>query len=63
MVLVRQREHGLGEEFERRLAGLFAIGERVDLERELAHAGAHESAAYADVVAEIEQLVEREQGF
>ena len=49
VVLVGQREHGLGEE-----------GEVRDVDGELAGARAEEMAADADVVAEIEELVERE---
>ncbi len=49
VVLVGQGEHGLGEE-----------GEVRDVDGELAGAGAEEVAADADVVAEVEQLVEGE---
>ncbi len=48
MELLRQRQHGLGEE--RQL---------LDVDGELAGAGAEEIATDPDVVAEIEQLVER----
>ena len=47
--LLRQREHGLGEE-----------GQALDVHGELAGAGAEQVAGDADVVAEVEQLVERE---
>ncbi len=46
VILLRQREHGLGEE-----------GDGVNVHRELAGAGAEEIAGDADVVAEVEQLV------
>ena len=49
MKFFRQGEHGLGEE-----------GEALDVDGELAGAGAEEVAGDADVVAEVEQLVERE---
>ena len=49
VILLRQREHGLGEE-----------GDGVDVHGQLAGAGAEEIAGDADVVAEIEQLVELE---
>ena len=47
--LLRQREHGLGEE-----------GEALDVDGQLAGPGAEEVAGDADVVAQVEQLVERE---
>ena len=49
VIFLRQGEHGLGEE-----------GERLDVDGELAGAGAEEVAGDADVVAHVEQLVERE---
>ena len=49
MVLLGQREHGLREE-----------GERLHVHRQLAGAGAEEVARDADVVAQVEQLVECE---
>ncbi len=55
VVLVGQGEHGLGEEGD---AGL--LGRGGDVDGELAGAGAHEVAADADVVAEVEELVEGE---
>ena len=48
--LVGQREHRFGQE-----------GDARDFQRELAGACAHERAAHADVVAEVEQLVEFEE--
>ena len=47
--LLRQRQHGLGEE-----------GEPLDVHRQLAGAGAEQVAGDADVVAHVEELVERE---
>ena len=47
--LLRQREHGLGEK-----------GQPLDVDGQLAGAGAEEVAGDADVVAQVEQLVERE---
>ncbi len=58
MVLVRQREHRLRQEADGRFT---ADWQR--FQRELAGPGAHQLAADADVVAEIEQLVEREDVF
>ena len=49
VIFLRQREHGLGEK-----------GEPLDMDGELAGAGAEEIAGDADVVAEVEELVERE---
>ena len=51
VVLVGQGEHGLREE-----------GDAANVQGELAGAGAHEVAVDADVVAEIEELVEGEGG-
>ena len=47
--LLRQRQHGLGEE-----------GEALNVDGELAGAGAEQVARGADVVAHVEQFVERE---
>src|SRR5207253_9431508 len=47
--LVRQREHGLSKE--RQLA---------NVDRQLARPGPHHVTLYADVIAEVEQLVQRE---
>jgi hypothetical protein len=55
VVLVRQRKHGFGEKGECR-----KIIKAADVDCEFAGAGAEEMAADADVVAEIEQLVESE---
>ncbi len=49
MKLLRQRQHGLGEE-----------GQAVHVDGKFAGAGAEEIARDADVVAQVEQLVERE---
>ncbi len=56
VVLVGQGQHGLGEEGE----GSVACGGGADVDGELAGAGAEEVAADADVVAEVEELVEGE---
>ena len=55
VVLVGQGEHGLGEEGD---GG--AVADLFDVDGELAGAGAEEMAASADVVAEVEELVEGE---
>ena len=49
VIFFRQGEHGLGEK-----------GEPLDMDGELAGAGAEEIAGDADVVAEVEEFVERE---
>ncbi len=55
MVLVWQRQHGLGEEGK----GGFAI-DGTNVDGELAGPGAEEMAADADVIAEVEEFVKRE---
>jgi len=55
VVLVGQGEHGLGEDGE----GAQVV-EAADVDGELAGAGAEEVAADADVIAEVEELVEGE---
>ena len=63
VVLVGECEHGLGEEGECGAAFVAGEGDGSGVEGELAGAGAHEEAADADVVAEVEELVEVEEGF
>ena len=48
MILLRQRKHGLGQK-----------GQRLDMDRQLSCPGAEEVAGNANVVAHVEQLVER----
>src|ERR1700761_3591517 len=52
VVLLGQREHGLGEK-----------GQRLDMDGKLAGAGAEEISANADVVAHVEELVKRVAAF
>ena len=63
MVLVGEREHGLGEQGDGGLVFVAGKGDGRGVEGEFAGAGAHEIAANADVVAEVEELIEVEEGF
>ncbi len=63
VIFVGQGEHGLGKKAQCGLRLTFFIGLRRGLEGELAGAGAHQVAANADVVAQVEQFVEREDRF
>ncbi len=58
VVLVGQGEHGLGEEGDGR-----AVADFFDMDGEFAGASAEEMAADADVVAQVEELVQRERVF
>ena len=59
MVLVREGEEGFGKEGDGRLA----VRAGADVDGELAGAGAEEVAVDADVVAEVEEFVERKGEF
>ncbi len=63
VVLVGQRQHGFREKADGRGSGLAGQRRGRGMQRELAGACAHQVAAQADVVAQVEQFVEREEVF